>query len=221
MFLGELFMRSANEPGGVISDEADALLGGSSDAPPPAPEQGTETPEDSNAVPYDRFKEVNDKLVEAKRQIGELEAKRQEDVPVPPATGDMEAAVTNALKKLGVPQMVSAAEKARLQDVRRETIANLEKLHGFNEQRDLPRIVDTMQAKGLSAVDAFKLNQFDGPPEQAEVAHDAPGGSAAAVETHQNPNVGQMQTQTQREVSAQARVNKLLGKPEMKKMLDL
>jgi hypothetical protein len=78
-----------------------------------------------------------------------------------------------------------------------------------------------MKAKQVSAVDAFKLNRFDGPPEQAEVAHDAPGGSAAAVETQQNPNVGQMQTQTQREVSAQARVNKMLGNPEMKKMLGL
>lgn len=226
-------LRSANESAGTPSEEADALLSGSTEDAPPSPEQEPGSPE--QAVPYSRFKEVNDKYAQTKQQLEELRAMETAAAETPAVPADAIAtAVAEALKSTGLSEAAQEIKAFRAERYRERTMGELQKIPGFNEQRDLPRIVETMKAKNIGALDAFKLIQFDAPPQQAPVLHDAVGQSAAGVEastpqqaafdrvTSTNIATGIDRTpQAARDAIAKERMMQVLNTPKMKKALEL
>ena len=224
MFLPLTFRQwSANESPASPDDEAAALLSGSSESPPPTPEQEPDTPDDAQAVPYDRFKAVNDQLRDAKQQLEEFQALKPAAEATPSVPADeISKAVAAALKEVGIDKMAQEVKAVRLERVRERTMSELRQMPDFDEQRDLPRIVETMKAKQVNAMDAFILVQHNAPPSQAPVVHDARGQSAASIETPANANMSVSQSQAEREAAGVEQMKQMFrGNPSLKKALEL
>ena len=211
--------RSANES----VEDSDALAGESTEATSPAPESGQESPEtETQSVPYERFKAVNDKLADAlaKLELGEEEAPVAE-TPAPAVTAEsMKAMMKDALKDLGLSGFAKEAKQLRVERKRDELLTALGKFPQFDQQRDVPRIQAKMKQEGVGAINAFKLLLVDGPPEAAPVAHDAQGTTTG--EDKPSRGIESSGTPIQRERAATAKFKGILGKdPAMRKALEL
>ena len=219
--------RSANES----VDDSDALAGESTEATSPAPDSGQETSEENTqSVPYDRFKGVNDKLADALRKIAEMETGEPATPdPAPQAPIDAKAMKTmmkDALKDLGFAGVANEVKQLRVEQKRDQLLTELGKFSQFDRERDVPRIKAKMEAakaagEKIGAINAFKLLLGEGPPEKAATAHDAQGTTTG----EDKPKKGfepQGMPALRREQAVTAQFKRMFEKdPAMRKALEL
>jgi hypothetical protein len=232
MFLGNVFLRSPNEE--PVSD-LDALSSDeSTDAPSSAPEQTQDTSDGKaqKAVPYERFKQVNDRYADAKAQLELL----KKDLPPEPSAQNQPAVDSAAMKEmlksvvqeLGLGDIAAEAKQLRTERARDALLSTLRQDPSFNETRDKPRIVKLMeesraQGEQIGALTAWKLLKANGPPKQAPVAHDAIGTTTGA-DRAMNPQTGMqnMSPNQVRELQAKESFKKMLNTdPAFRKALEL
>lgn len=217
--------RSANES----SEDIEALAGESTEAPSPAPDAGQETPdENTQSVPYERFKAVNDKLAEtlAKLELGD----KADPVPEKAAPGltadDVKAIMKDVMKDSDFKGVAQEVKQLRVERKRVEIFTELRKFPQFNEARDVPRIKARMEAalangEKLGALSAFKNLLVEGPPETPDVAHDAKGTTTGADKAGKGPTP-HGHGALQREHAATAQFKNIFEKdPKMRRALEL